>query len=274
MANITDKIRKLLELAKSDNEHEAAAAAARAAELMVEHQIELAEIEAAKPETERRVAPAGKVVLDSFDRTVTWKWWLQSSLADAHGGVAFYERARQATAAGETDAVVIGPQPALDAISYLYKYLTQEVERLADAAYAAEHAECARSRVTPPSARSWKNAFRNGASLEIADRVRKQAQATTARARAAETSSARRDLPRASTTALAIIDRQSEACLDLARKEAPYLFRKDGKMKGGTSVSLNTGSTGYAAGRSAGASVNIGGGRQLGAGRAQLRGGR
>lgn len=273
MVDILSRVRKLLELAKSDNEHEAAAAAARAAELMVEHQIELAEIEAAKPEAEQRVAPAGRVVLDSFDRTVTWKWWLQSALSDAHGGVAFYDRAKLAAAAGQWDAVVIGPQPALDTISYMYRYLTKEVDRLSDAAYAAEHAECVASRVTPPGARSWKNAFRNGAALEIARRVEEQYRATTARARAASVAAVRTTAEQQRTsTALAIIDKQSEACLELAREEAPFLFKKDGTMKRGSSTSIGSSSTGFAAGRSAGASVSIGGGRQLGTGRGQIGG--
>jgi hypothetical protein len=44
MNKVIDQIRKLLELAKSDNEHEAAAAAAAAQRLMSKHQIAEAEL--------------------------------------------------------------------------------------------------------------------------------------------------------------------------------------------------------------------------------------
>lgn len=267
MADIVDKIRKLLELSKSDNEHEAAAAAARAADLMLEHQISEAELQAAKPAGERQVAPPGRVVLDTTERLVYWQWAIQLGLADAFGGVAFYACSR--VSPGAYDAVVIGPEPALASIAYMYKYLTAEIRRLADKAYADEVSECRDSDVEPPSARGWKGAFRVGAAEVIAKRLREQHSAATNRARSA---AAAKPATSSTTTALAIIDQQAKACLDLARVTQPGLFRKDGKMKAGTSTSAGmSSSSGRAAGQAAGRSVNLGGGRQLGAGRGQLR---
>lgn len=68
IAPVLDKVRKLLELAKSANEHEAATAAARAAELMLKHQIEEADLEAVKPAGEHRIDPAGHEVIDRGGR--------------------------------------------------------------------------------------------------------------------------------------------------------------------------------------------------------------
>lgn len=267
MANIVDKIRKLLELSKSTNEHEAAAAAARAADLMLEHQISEAELQAAKPEAERQVAPPARVVLGTYERGAHWQWVIQSGLADAFGGVAFYARSRERLDA--YDAVVIGPEPATASIGYMYTYLTGEVRRLADAAYADEVRECRESCVEPPSARGWKGAFRVGAAEVIAQRLREQHRAAAGRARAA---AAAKPATASTTTALAIIDQQTKACLDLARVTAPGLFRKDGKMRaGGTTSAGMSSSSGRAAGQAAGRSVNLGGGRQIGAGRGQLR---
>ena len=51
MSDVVEKIRKLLELSKSDNEHEAASAAAMAQELMVKHAIEEEEIRGRDPKS-------------------------------------------------------------------------------------------------------------------------------------------------------------------------------------------------------------------------------
>ena len=267
MADIVDKIRKLLELSKSDNEHEAATAAARAADLMLEHQISEAEVQAAMPEAQRTVAAPGRVVVDVVGSIIYWKSAVKCALADAFGGVSFCTHST--THPGQYDSTVIGPEPALAAIAYMYKYLTAEIDRLADAAYADEVRECRSSRVEAPSARGWKGAFRVGAAQVIGSRLREQHRATVNRAKVA---SLAKPATTNTTTALAIVDQQAKACVDLARVEEPWLFRKDGKLRAGTSSSAGSSSrSGREAGQAAGRSVNLGGGRQLGAGRGQLR---
>lgn len=263
MSDIVDKIRKLLELSRSDNEHEAAAAAARAADLMHQHQVDEAELQAARPESERRVAPAARAVLWTGP-SVTWRWQIAAALADSFGGVAFYGRSATPDA---WDTVIIGPEPCLGGCSYMYGYLTAEIARLADAAYADEAAECAASGIERPSARGWKGAFRVGAAVTIAKRLREQHQVSVGRARAAAKPAAL-----GQTTALAIIDQQARACVALAREQAPFLFRADGKMRAGTTSYAGTSSrSGRQAGEAAGRSVHLGGGRALGAAKGQLR---
>ena len=66
MEKIIERIKKLLELSKSSNEHEAAIAASRAAELMMDHQISEAEIHSssvrAEPVVEEMIDKEGKIV--------------------------------------------------------------------------------------------------------------------------------------------------------------------------------------------------------------------
>lgn len=84
--SVLERVKKLLELAKSDNEHEAAAAAARAAELCLKHEIEEADLEAAKPAGEQQVHPAADETIDRDKRAVTWKIYLKMGLCSAFGG--------------------------------------------------------------------------------------------------------------------------------------------------------------------------------------------
>ena len=257
MADILERIRKLLELSKSDNEHEAAQAAARAAELMLEHEIEEADLEAAKPVAEQQVHPAADEVIDVDKRYVTWKGYIKSGLATAFGGDTYNWHRH-----GRVESRVIAPAPAMQAIRYMYSYLTGEVDRLADVAYAGEHAECRASGVEPPPARAWKSAFRVGAATVIHNRLSEQ-----------RPKARRAALEAGKTQALAVVDRQADAIEAYKRKAHAWMYRKDGKERswGGGSTAGSSSSSGYAAGRAAGANVNLGGGRQLGAGRGQLK---
>ena len=255
-SDITSRVRKLLELAKSDNEHEAAAAAARAAELMLEHEIELADLEAAKPETEQRVDPAASDILDRWEKRVAWKGVIAYGLASSFGGTMYYHRR-----GGAVEVVVIAGTSQVQGIRYMYSYLTGEVDRLADRAFAEERAECEASDVEPPSARAWKSAFRIGAAWEIHNRLTEQRKVTHTAAKAA-----------GHGAALMIVDRQADACTAFARRVAPGLFTKSGTMRAGQASSAGASSSaGYNAGKAAGASVNLGGGRRLGSGRGVLK---
>lgn len=256
---ILTKIRKLLELSKSSNEHEAATAAARAAELMLKFEIEEADLEAAKPVAEQVVHPIVDEVIDEGQRRVTWKGYILTALARAFGGDTYTWRYDD-----RIEGRVIAPAPAMQAIRYMYSYLTGEVDRLADAAYATEHAECRASGVEVPSARAWKSAFRVGAATVIYSRLSEQRSQARSVAKAAGKSQA-----------LAVIDRQSNALDTFKRKKHRWMFTKSGKERtwGSSSTAGRSSSSGYEAGQNAGRVVNLGGGRQLGSGSRRLGGG-
>jgi len=159
---IVDRIRKLLALARSSNPHEAANAAARAAELMAAHQIAEASIEFDPADGDAADGAAGEAigerVVEEFGRAVSWKAMLIGGLARA-----FACRAIQRRAGGTVSLVIIGRPSDIDAFRYMWSYLTAEIDRLAEDGWQAASSES--------NARSWKNSFRVSAAAVVAQRL-------------------------------------------------------------------------------------------------------
>lgn len=109
---IIEKLQKLLALAGSDNEHEAALAMARAEALMREHNISLADV--ALDGTEAKIADARIVPTGSSSTFPLWESDLASAVAWAfHGQVVHFFSKYQCRCralhfiAGKTDLVII-----------------------------------------------------------------------------------------------------------------------------------------------------------------------
>lgn len=262
---IIDRIRKLLELSKSTNEHEAAAAAARAADLMRKHEIDQAVLAASAPgET-----PPEEIITDGIGKeqgkSTSWRVLIGQGVAAATG-------CRQWSAGGRMNAM--GTQSAVGTWNYLCQYLAREVDRLADEAWDGPTGHLARANGSySVSARSWKNAFRVGAAQVIRTRLIEQARSNAASRRADVTAAAAAaidpttGLPPSSTQALAIIDRDAArvtAEYEAMAKRERFVTRKIGQVSS---------AGGYAAGREAGETVNLsGGGRGLPAPAKAIRG--
>lgn len=266
MNDIITKIRKLLELSKSTNEHEAANAAARAADLMLKHQIEEADLEAhggeAKPD------PITDEAIDERGKWVSWKGWLTMGLAEAFGCETYRTLEWSNTKNKTVDAHhCVGPASALETIRYMYAYLTKEIERLADEGYKTECEERLKSGLDTrhlPPARGWKASFRAGAANTI--RARLEAQRKKTRAAAKELGQ---------TTALAIVDKHREETIAKAQILAPWNYHKKGPNKGerkyGSATYTPSTTSGWDAGQSAGRNVNLGGNKGLGSGSGNKR---
>ena len=145
---IIDRIRKLLELSKSNNEHEAAAAAERASVLMLEYQISLVSLDSLPTE------PIGKHSIESGNRTVSWKGSLANGVAQSYGCRMYWRKA---------EIIIVGRTSDVAAVRYTYQYLAREVNRLAERAW--------KQTQTFDSARRWKHAFRVGAAQTIKQRL-------------------------------------------------------------------------------------------------------
>ena len=248
---IVDRIRKLLELSKSTNEHEAAAAASRAADLMRKYEIDQAVLAATAPgET-----PPEEIITDGIGnkdgKSTSWRVLIGQGVAAATG-------CRQWSAGGRMEAM--GTRSAVGTWNYLCQYLAREVDRLADAGWVAYPTTI--DRVS--GVRSWKNAFRVGAAQVIRTRLIEQARAQSASKRADVTAAVAvvvdpaTGLPPSITQALAIIDRDAArvaAEYEAMAKRERFVTRKIGQVSS---------AGGYAAGRNAGATVHLtGGGRGL-----------
>lgn len=254
--SIIDRIRKLLSLTKSSNEHEAAAAGAKAAELMRKHEIDQAVLAATAPgET-----PPEDIVTDGIGerhgKSVSWRVIIGQGVAAATG-------CRQWADGGRMEAM--GTRSAVGTWNYLCQYLAREVDRLADAGWNAYPTTL--DRVS--GVRSWKNAFRVGAAQTIRRRLIDQAAAQSASKRSdvAATATAHSSAgPEVESKALAIIDRDATrvtAAYDEMAKRERFVTRKIGHVSS---------AVGYAAGRDAGARVDLsGGGRGLPAPKKELK---
>jgi len=231
---VLDRVRKLLALSKSANEHEAANAAAAAARLMQEYEIEEAQLRVGDP----AAAPAEPIrdgVIQAGNRyVVTWRMNLASGIARGLGAYAFYAGA---------DIKVYGRTSVIQTVTYMYQYLAAEIDRLAD-----EHYEIYGVGV---NAKSWKNSFRLGAVQTIANRLRDQRRAQFAEFDAKIAATA------PESTALVLVKK------DAAEVEAAWKRRSEGFVSRTSSGPSQY--TAYQRGNQAGASISLGGGPQLGA---------
>lgn len=156
MSAIIDKVRKLLKLAESPNANEAALAAAKAQQLVDEHNLSAALLaldgaEAVPDEPiedfESKGAP-----LETSRRHPRWRTQLAGTIARANGCRIYIN--------GEHIALVGRPSDA-DTVRYLFSYLAREVERL-----------CAKEGVGCGT--SWRNNFRLGVVYAIMEKLREE----------------------------------------------------------------------------------------------------
>jgi hypothetical protein len=81
MQEIIDRINKLLALATSANEYEASAAAAKAQEILTEHNLRLEDIETGQKSP---TLPIEQITIGSNSRKVHWKGFIANALANAN----------------------------------------------------------------------------------------------------------------------------------------------------------------------------------------------
>ncbi|MDQ6805140.1 MAG: DUF2786 domain-containing protein [Actinomycetota bacterium] len=125
--NVIERVRKLLALAGSSNEHEAALAAEKAQELMLRHGLGLAQVAATKHET----FGVGEARLTGV-RVDPWRRRLSSSVARALAGDMYF--APQTRTTGEI--VFMGPRDSVTAMVELYQYLEATLTLVSAAATA------------------------------------------------------------------------------------------------------------------------------------------
>ncbi len=267
MDNILARIQKLLRLAgRSTNEHEAAAAASRAAALMAAHQLSEAEVRLS--DSERPPEPIVSAFrLDPEDdvkrrrKIVAWRGAVAGATAKALGCYMYWSRG---------DIRFFGRESAVQTAAYTTHYLCGEIERLAKEA---------RRRVdlaSWESPRAWGNAFRIGAAQAVAIRLIERAQSERS-ARKAATEEARRAAAVAETQGMVEAQTRTSQAMVLVERdqeEVEAAYAQHSRRFKTARVGGYSSSGGYGAGREAGRSVHLGGGRAaLGAGAPALRGG-
>jgi len=247
-AKVIDRIRKLLELSKSANEHEAAAAAARASQLMHDHEIGEAMLRVTDSSAQAEEIIEGKLDAErQSGKRVAWKILIASGAAHALGLSKVWTSGGTMLALGRTTAV--------QTWNYVCQYLYNEIDRLVDEAWDGPVGHVARARSSYTiTARAWKNAFRYGAASTVTARLIAQAEQQAA-GRKAEIK-ARAQLASGgveatgATMALAVIERDHAEVAAKYEERAKYFSK-------GTTIGATSSADGYHAGRRAGESVNI-----------------
>lgn len=240
---VIEKIQKLLSLSKSSNEHEAATAAARAAELM--HKYEISEASLRVEDTTRTAEEITEDVISGTQvskNRVAWKCFVAEGAALAFGVKMFY-------IGGQIRG--LGRVSAVQSWNYTCQYLYNEIERLVTDAWKSRTSfPSARSCEKEENAKSWKNAFRIGASHVIYRRLKAQSNA----AKADENAQAS-DLPTNNPVSIAL------AVVDRDREEVEMAYTKRSENFGKVQLVGQTSSrSGYSAGADAGQRVHLGGG--------------
>jgi len=156
MSAIEERICKLLALADSPNENEAAAAAEKAQALMLRYGIELATIAAAGGE---RLAVDEHVIDGKVD---PWRRMLAAAVARSGGGEIVWAPGGYGYAHGKI--FFYGPAGTVGGIVELYRYLEAQLVVISAAATASR-------RERRVHGRTWRNSFLLGAVARVGQRL-------------------------------------------------------------------------------------------------------
>lgn len=227
---IIDRVRKMLEVSRSDNVHEASLAAERAAEMMAEYNLTEAQLRV--DDTSREAEGIkDRVLLDGkpTKKRVAWKELIADGVAKSLGCHLYLT---------EDGPAVFGREGATQAWKYTCAYLFNEVNRLAEEAW---NEECVMAAIAGHTPKRWKNAFRVGCAQSIIMRLYESAEKPKVKANPNQ-------------KALMVI-RADE-------KEVESEYHKFSEKFGrASSIGLVSNRTGYKAGRETGEKMNLGGGR-------------
>lgn len=174
MQEIIDRVNKLLSLASSPNEHEASAAAAKAQEMLTEHNLRLEDIETSHKSPD---IPIEQVTFGSNKRKIYWKVLIANALTKSNFCQMWWQGARM---------VVAGRRHNVAITVSLYDYLTKTVERLAAEAVKKEKKSwqiCLDQiegtygeTLAEPNWRRWKASFITGCAKRLWERIEEQTQ--------------------------------------------------------------------------------------------------
>ena len=116
-----DRIKKLLELGKSDNPNEAASAVEQAQKLMLEHNITELMLETQQGDESSELIEDETLFISEARRIPRWHNWLAQVLAEVNQCKAYQCR---------NEFRVVGRPYDAEVARYMFAYLTREIERL------------------------------------------------------------------------------------------------------------------------------------------------
>jgi len=233
---LLDKVKKLLRLAeRTNNEGEAAAAAGAAQRLIERHRLDVASLDL----SEAREAPAEapeQAVLDGAEgrrNRCAWRGSLASGVARANACRVYWTGPR---------LQIVGAPSDTATVRYLYAYLVREIDRLAE---------------TKSGGKAWVHAWRMGAVATVSQRLREARESVRREARAEA---------QASGAGGAAIVRVNAGIARIERAEsAVEAVMAAMKLRKGKPAAVRAWGA-YEQGRADGANIRIAAGAALGAG--------
>jgi hypothetical protein len=170
-SKIMDRIKKLLALSTSSNPNEAACAAAKAAQLMAQYELEEADLRVESGEA--NPDPIGTTDWDGIDssRTSAWRGAIISGLMKAFNCHGWYHVSRiikNGKSVKRMNFKAVGRRVNVQTANYMFLYLENELKNLAEKAWA----DLPSSVVV--HGKHWKNSFLLGAAYEIHRRLLEQ----------------------------------------------------------------------------------------------------
>ncbi|MBD2305641.1 DUF2786 domain-containing protein [Chroococcidiopsis sp. FACHB-1243] len=170
--SIIERVHKLLALSTSSNENEAAQAAAKAQELLMQYNLSLDDVTLADAV---RSDCIGAEDLESYRRKVLWKGSLASAIANANFCNAWWSGGKIEVAGKPHNRAVVRS---------IYQYLVVTVERLAKLAlkqerqnyqmYLDQFAGASIASSSEPNWRNWKSSFIAGCVSRLCERLKEQ----------------------------------------------------------------------------------------------------
>lgn len=230
------KIKKLLALSKSENIHEAALAASKAAKIMHDYQIQEAALSSIDDAQEDEPVGSHRMESESAARPgkkAHWRMRIASGCALVCNCRTYWHG---------PDITLIGRERDVQAARYLFDLIERQVEPLADDCFL-------RDADWEADKRRWKHAFRLGCADAIYGRLRSRYREEMAQVEHHAKEHLRLESGGSYETALVVVNQRLAKVVDYQQR----LGLRSGR---GPTVSS---ASGYASGRSAGSSVNLGG---------------
>lgn len=237
-----EKAVKLLRLAQSSNQHEAALAASRAQEIMDRHKLEglSADYDTDKPkQPDEPIADFKADLMDPSTQNATWKSRLAATVAKVNECKVYIRKQRTYAPNGKATLTsgfaIVGRASDAQTVRYIYGWLSGEIDRLA-------HAQCAGYGAT------FYNNFRIGAVESVCARLE---------AARKETEQAMRQEAMVSPNAMAMVHiKNAIACRDEQARAVERWVDNNLKLRN-VSSSYRPDFTARQLGQKAGAQINI-----------------
>jgi len=240
---LLQRIKNLLALAESSDIHEAANAAASAQAIIDKYKVDRALLEGNTDEESIRPCTDFPLFVGDPERHV-WKWDLIWALGEANGCVPWSSYEPDDKGNDRRIAYVVGKASDAQTVQYLFKYLVAEIDRLAK-----QHRGEGRDRI-------WFANFRLGAVEKITERLEEKQRYD----RKALKRSVRREAKKDNPAALAKVNKALSRIEEQSALVEKWM--EENKLAHSQTTDVDDeyeSPAAYEAGRTAGASVSLGG---------------